>query len=299
MLVRPAGQERAAAQGRSVRRHRSYQQAEAKTSPQVIIAPRSSRLRQGYGELKASGLNTNHNAKRRFNSFFLLVRSINLKILIPALCYRAGVWFLLLYRRLRYKRVFRRIKLTQGQYAIVDAWMYEELNKYQWYAHKGKTTYYAYRAARIDEKRKSKNVKMHEEVMKLQKTDDRRLKTEDQKYVIDHINGDGLDNRSANLRVATYSQNSQNRRKSRKGCGSKYKGVWLDKRTRRWRAQICFEGTKKHLGYYDDEAGAARAYDRAAVRYHEEFAKLNFPQHLNYGINRLLGAGEILRRRKN
>ena len=217
------------------------------------------------------------------------MRSINLKILIPALCYRAGVWFLLLYRRLRYKRVFRRIKLTQGQYAIVDAWMYDELNKYQWYAHKGKTTYYAYRAARIDEKRKSRNVKMHHEVMKLQGNfinskseilNPKQIQNSNEqnsKLIIDHINGDGLDNRSANLRVATYSQNSQNRRKSRKGCGSKYKGVWLDKRTRRWRAQICFEGTKKHLGYYDDEAGAGRAYDRAAVRYHEEFAKLNFP----------------------
>jgi hypothetical protein len=125
---------------------------------------------------------------------------------------------------------------------------------------------------------------MHSEVLRLQKTDDRRLKTEDQRYVIDHINGDGRDNRVANLRLANYSQNSQNRRKRLPHCArndnknysSKYKGVWLDKKTRKWRAQICFGGKKKHLGYYNDEAEAARVYDAAAVKFHGRFARLNF-----------------------
>ena len=103
--------------------------------------------------------------------------------------------------------------------------------------------------------------------------------------IIDHINGDGRDNRKANLRFADYSQNSQNRRKISLEAGkygdknrysSKYKGVWRDKKSGKWRAQICFRGTKKHLGYYTDEQQAAKAYDKAARKYHREFAKLNF-----------------------
>ncbi len=209
---------------------------------------------------------------------------------------------LLLYRKLWYGYTFRKIKLTQGQYAIVDAWRYEELNKYKWYAHKAKGTYYAYRAARADEKRKNKNVKMHYEVIRLNSksetrnpkpvlrpeigtTEGRHIQNsnyQNTKTIIDHINGDGRDNRQANLRQANYSQNSQNRRKIGRQCGSQYKGMWLDKRTRKWRAQICFGGRKKHLGYYNDEAEAAMAYDAAALRYHGRFAKVNFKKKLSH-----------------
>lgn len=235
------------------------------------------------------------------------MHNVKLKKLLALLCYRAGVWFLLFYRRAWYGYTFRKIKLTQGQYAIVDAWMYEELNKYKWYAHKAKGTYYAYRAAKINEKRKSKNVKMHHEVMKLQgnfinpksetlnpkpvlrpeigTTEGRQIQnSNDKKFItlIDHINGDGRDNREANLRRASFSQNSQNRRKINRLCGSQYKGVWLDKKTRKWRVQICFGGRKKHLGYYSDEAEAARAYDAAALRYHGRFAKVNFKKKLSH-----------------
>ena len=227
---------------------------------------------------------------------------IKIPIEVPAWIKQAGVWFLLLYRRVRYGHAFRRIPLTQGEWAIVDAWRYEELNKYKWYAHKAKGTYYAYRAARADEKRQAKSVKMHQEVMKLQgnfinpkseilnpkqiqssnfeiRNSKQTQNSNDQKCktLIDHINGDGRDNREANLRLASYSQNSQNRRKVSKECKSRYKGVGYSKKLRRWRAQICFGGTKKHLGYYSDERVAARVYDAAALRYHGRFARVNFP----------------------
>jgi hypothetical protein len=98
----------------------------------------------------------------------------------------------------------------------------------------------------------------------------------DRSLIIDHINGDGRDNRVANLRQANYSQNSQNRRKISRRCASQYKGVGFSKKMKKWRAQICFGGRKKHLGYYSDKAEAARAYDAAAIKYHGRFAKLNF-----------------------
>jgi len=182
---------------------------------------------------------------------------------------------LLLWRRVRYGYAYRRIKLTQGQYAIVDARFYRELNKYKWYAHKGKTTYYAYRAARVNEKRKSKNIKMHNEIIR-QKTVDRGPKTENGKrLIVDHINGNGLDNRIANLRLATYAQNSRNRSKIKRACSSRYKGVWYSRKLNKWRAQICYGGVKEHLGYYRDERDAARAYDAAARRHHDKFARVN------------------------
>ena len=105
-----------------------------------------------------------------------------------------------------------------------------------------------------------------------------KLEISDYKLIIDHKNGDGRDNRVANLRLATYAQNSQNRKKVSKKCGSKYKGVTFSKKLKKWRAQICFNGIKKHLGYYEDEVAAAKAYDCAALKYHGEFAKLNFPK---------------------
>jgi hypothetical protein len=94
-------------------------------------------------------------------------------------------------------------------------------------------------------------------------------------YCIDHINGSGLDNRRANLRLATASQNAANsrHRKSRSG----FKGVAFAKDKRRWRASIVANGCRKHLGYFTNPRDAALAYDHAAQKYHKQFAALNFP----------------------
>jgi hypothetical protein len=92
--------------------------------------------------------------------------------------------------------------------------------------------------------------------------------------VVDHINRDGLDNRRANLRVCTQSQNRANSVKPPL-CSSSFKGVkrWRDG----WTAQITVSGKKKHLGVFDAEVVAAQAYDNAAIQYFGEFARLNFP----------------------
>lgn len=89
--------------------------------------------------------------------------------------------------------------------------------------------------------------------------------------LVDHIDGDGLNNRRSNLRSCTHAENMRNRCKT---AGlSRFKGVHRDKRT--WRAQINFEGRRIRLGSFHDEADAARAYDSAASLYHGEFAKTN------------------------
>ena len=90
----------------------------------------------------------------------------------------------------------------------------------------------------------------------------------------DHVNGDGLDNRRDNLRVASHAQNMRNRRASGR---SKYLGVCWHAASSKWQAEIRSNGQRSYLGVFVDESDAARAYDRAAIESHGEFARLNFP----------------------
>jgi hypothetical protein len=89
---------------------------------------------------------------------------------------------------------------------------------------------------------------------------------------VDHVNGDKLDNRRANLRTATQSQNLMNRGRSPRNT-SGYKGVTWHKGSRRWMAQIKVRGRSKCLGYFEDPAVAHAAYTKAAAREHGEFAR--------------------------
>ena len=89
---------------------------------------------------------------------------------------------------------------------------------------------------------------------------------------VDHVNGDGLDNRRQNLRLATAHQNNRNRAP---GGSLGYKGVTLTKATGRYRAVIRVEGQLKHLGYFTTPEQAALAYNSAARAFFGEFARLN------------------------
>jgi len=90
--------------------------------------------------------------------------------------------------------------------------------------------------------------------------------------VVDHINGDGLDNRIENLQVVTQSQNMMKQRKPA-GCSSGYKGVnqFRDK----WRSRITVNGKTQSLGVYKTEQEAALAYNFAANAMFKDFAVLN------------------------
>lgn len=94
--------------------------------------------------------------------------------------------------------------------------------------------------------------------------------------LVDHIDGNGLNNRRSNLRPATASQNNANSR-ARLGL-SGYRGVALHKPTGLWRAYVQVGGKTKSCGYFRDVIEAAKARDKAAREAHGEFARLNFPE---------------------
>ena len=169
----------------------------------------------------------------------------------------------MLYRKLKHGYEFRKIKLTKGQFAIVDADDYEKLRHYCWYAKGNGYTFYAARKEKIAGRKKT--VSMHRQIMRAEPD-----------KVVDHINGNGLDNRKANLRVVSQEENNWN---SARGMGqgkSKYKGVRYSSSKGIWRAALCSKGKQIHLGYFKDEAEAAKAYDNAAKLYRGEFARVNF-----------------------
>lgn len=93
----------------------------------------------------------------------------------------------------------------------------------------------------------------------------------------DHANGDRLDNRRSNLRIATPGQNSANT-KSHRDATSAFKGVYRPTGRNKWQARIMVAGVARHLGCFDDEQDAARCYDRAAFALQGVYAKLNFPK---------------------
>jgi hypothetical protein len=93
---------------------------------------------------------------------------------------------------------------------------------------------------------------------------------------VDHIDGDGLNNRRSNLRICTNGLNQRNQRKSA-GKTSQYKGVSRHKASGKWQAFIQHEGKSKWLGNFENEVAAAIAYDFAAERLFGEFAHVNFP----------------------
>jgi hypothetical protein len=97
--------------------------------------------------------------------------------------------------------------------------------------------------------------------------------------VVDHINGNPLDNRKANLRVCTVQEKARNRKK-RANTISRYKGVCFmrsqkGENAKRWRAYTRINGKRLWFGYYATEEEAAMAYNIKARELFGEFARLN------------------------
>lgn len=159
------------------------------------------------------------------------------------------------------EKEYRTIPLTQNQVAIVDACDFEWLSRYKWFARWAKNTksFYAARTTPHFQGKQS-TVFMHREILGLTKGNPNRC---------DHHNHDTLDNRRENLRLATATQNSQNRiKQSRNKSG--FKGVSIY--GRHFRAHIRVNGKLLHLGIRPTAIEAYALYREASIRFHGEFA---------------------------
>ncbi len=153
----------------------------------------------------------------------------------------------------------RYIPLTRGYFAIVDAADYDWLSQYKWTAIVCGNSVYPVRNDH------GHSVLMHRQIMQPAPGE-----------VVDHIDGNGLNQRRANMRCCSQGQNLLNR-KAWTAKKSKYKGVRWSKRSRKWIAEITLHGKRQWLGTFEKEEDAARAYDRRARELFGQYARPNFP----------------------
>lgn len=159
------------------------------------------------------------------------------------------------------------ILLSSGNYCMVDEADLELLSRHKWReTFKGGYTTYATRAVWSDGK--VRQVSMHRQILGLT----------DPAVHVDHVNGDGLDNRRENLRICTVSQNMANARRRKVGKLG-YRGVHAVKKyPGKYVARLSCEQRKYHSRTCHSIEEAAKAYDELAVLHHGEFAQLNFPR---------------------
>ena len=158
------------------------------------------------------------------------------------------------------------IELSQGLFCTIDAIDLDKVKGIQWYAN-GHSRETAYAVGHSYRDGKRIKIRMHQ-----------LIAPSEPGHVVDHINGNRMDNRRENLREATSRENSQNRKAERFSV-SKFKGVFFaqDKpRSKPWYAEIRENGRRHFLGCFETEESAAHAYDDAAKKMHGQFARLNF-----------------------
>lgn len=160
------------------------------------------------------------------------------------------------------------IPLSRGLVALVDNEDFERVSAHKWTASiqvkgGGAIRRYAFRS--IGRRGPRHNVLLHRFILDCPAG-----------LQVDHVNGDGLDCRRANLRFATNQQNNANR--SKNPTHHPFKGVRPGRWGKGWTARITVNNRGIHLGTFETAEEAARAYDAKAVECFGEFARLNFSQ---------------------
>ena len=149
--------------------------------------------------------------------------------------------------------------LSDGSVAVCDGCFYEKVKTHTWSISHG----YAYYTENKCTPRKT--IKLHNFLLDYIPSD----------IIVDHINGNKLDNRLINLRFVSYKENKRNS-KGKNIATSKYKGVSWDSSRNKWISSIQYNGKTYHIGRFDNEEECAKAYDNEAIKKYGQYAKLNF-----------------------
>jgi hypothetical protein len=161
----------------------------------------------------------------------------------------------------------KEIQLTQGKVTLVDDADYDYLTQWKWYVIFDGSNWYAMRSIHSPEtKNKKTTIYMHRVIVGAKKID-----------VVDHCDGNSLNNQRSNLRLCNAQQNRWNQGPAPTNR-SGYKGVYWEKKIQKYVATIRLSNKRTYLGSYTDPVLAARAYDKKAKEVHGEFARLNFPE---------------------
>lgn len=158
-----------------------------------------------------------------------------------------------------------RIALPSGHLALVDADDAHRLTGHRW--HYARTSRHGKGIPKFYVMSVGNQTYLHRLIMDAQPG-----------QIVDHINGDPLDNRRANLRLVTRHGNARNRAiHQTKGRTSRFKGVSWEKKQRKWLASIYADKVLYRIGTFTDEAEAARRYDDASWVLHRDEGRRNFP----------------------
>jgi len=153
------------------------------------------------------------------------------------------------------------VALTKGYETVIDACDIPAILEFKWHAAVHSGVVYARRCAGRDASGRQKFEMMH-----------RRLVSPPDDGCVDHVNGNGLDNRRLNIRTASRAENNRNA-KRRIDNTSGHKGVSFHRRLGKWQAYINYEGKRRSLGYFNVENEAADAYRAASLILHREFRR--------------------------
>ena len=165
-------------------------------------------------------------------------------------------------RQIRIEGQVAFVPLTQGKEAIIDASDVPKVSGLNWHTKPHGRTFYAISNVFKDDGAAKTTTRMHRYILNNPDRD------------VDHINGNGLDNRRSNLRECSHFENMKNKRPNGNRVSSPLKGAYRKHGRKNWYSEIRSDGARHYLGSFKTEIEAHNAYVNASKLLHGEFARI-------------------------